>query len=75
MLLFECLGAASSCSVPTHNHRVDVVHSLTLALMWNTLLQTSIDFGEKVRVYPTLRNKVATLVPTRVSSSCVIISV
>lgn len=62
LLLFESLGTACS-------EARDETHSLSLALMWNTLLQTCIDFGERVRVYPQLRNKVPTLIPVKVRSS------
>jgi hypothetical protein len=34
--------------------------------MWSTILQTSIDFGEKVKVYQKIKNRVASLIPKTV---------
>lgn len=40
--------------------------SLTTALMWTTLLQCVLDFGERARVNPKIRSRVPTLVPAKV---------
>mgnify|MGYP005996642591 CR=1 FL=1 len=45
-----------------------VARTRTLAetFMWSTILQTSIDFGEKVKVYQKIKNRVASLIPKTV---------
>mmetsp|Transcript_26509 Transcript_26509/g.44807 ORF Transcript_26509/g.44807 Transcript_26509/m.44807 type:complete len:539 (+) Transcript_26509:89-1705(+) len=70
LLLFNGLGSA--CSSPSQDRRESQEEwdgqlstpSVCLeAVMWSILLQTSINFGEKVRIYNKLKSRVATLVP------------
>ena len=66
LLLFRSLGAASASASASAGGAAPSL--LTCAAMWSTLLQACIDLGERVRVHPKIRNKVASLIPTTVSS-------
>lgn len=76
MLLFNGMG--STCRRASHDggqpHTVvcglqsTPADAFAEAIMWSTLLHTSIDFGEKVRIYSKLKSRVATLVPKNVST-------